>query len=227
MRYVADPRFMEFSPNDLLSDSYAAQRRAMIGKGALSPAHGTPPKGGTVYLCAADGEGNMISMIQSNYEGFGSGLVIPGTGIALHNRGSNFNLDETSPNCLGPSKKPYHTIIPGFITKDGEAVGPFGVMGGFMQPQGHVQVVTNLMDFGMNPQEALDAPRWQWTGGRSVEVEHGVSNHIAQELISRGHSVTVRSDSTSFGRGEIILRTEHGTLAGATEPRTDGCVAAW
>ncbi|MDR3354684.1 MAG: gamma-glutamyltransferase family protein [Synergistaceae bacterium] len=227
MRYVADPRFMELTPDELLSERYAALRRSAIGDEAADPTPGNPQEGGTVYLCTADGCGNMVSMIQSNYMGFGSALVVPGTGIALHNRGSNFNLDPGSPNCLGPSKKPYHTIIPGFLTKDGDAVGPFGVMGGFMQPQGHVQVLTNMLDFGMNPQEALDAPRWQWTGGRTVEVEHGVPNHIAEELASRGHEIEIIGSSTTFGRGEIIVRTEHGTLAGATEPRTDGCVAAW
>ena len=227
VEHVADPRFMKFSAQHLLSKEYAAARRALIGERALDPAPGTPTRGGTVYLCAADGEGNMISMIQSNYMGFGSGLVVPGTGIALHNRGNNFSLDPASPNYLAPGKKPYHTIIPGFLTKDDKAVGPFGVMGGFMQPQGHLQVVSNMVDFAMNPQEALDAPRWQWTKGRTVLLEQGVPNEIAMSLAARGHDIRVEHDSISFGRGEIILRTEHGSLAGATEPRTDGCVAAW
>ncbi|MDR3332323.1 MAG: gamma-glutamyltransferase family protein [Synergistaceae bacterium] len=227
-KHVADPRFMKYTAAELLSEAYAADRRALIGEKALDPEPGTPPaKGGTVYLCTADEDGNMVSMIQSNYMGFGSGLVVPGLGIALQNRGSNFNLDPESPNCLAPSKKPYHTIIPGFLTKDGKPIGPFGVMGGFMQPQGHVQVVTNLVDFAMNPQEALDAPRWQWTNKRTVELEQGVPNHIALDLASRGHDIIVKEDPTSFGRGEMILRTEQGTLVGATEPRTDGCVAAW
>ena len=227
MKQVADPRFMGYTPAELLSDAYADERRKLIGKRALDPTPGTPPKGGTVYLATADGEGNMVSFIQSNYMGFGSGLVVPGTGIALHNRGNNFNLDEQSPNCLAPRKKPYHTIIPGFLTKKGAAVGPFGVMGGFMQPQGHVQVVSNMIDFAMNPQEALDAPRWQWTGGKTVQIEQGVPNHIATGLLARGHDIQMHPDTEAFGRGEIILRTEYGTLAGATEPRTDGSVAAW
>lgn len=227
MHYVADPRFMKHTAQDLLSEAYAAERRALIGQRALDPTPGTPPCGGTVYLATADGEGNMVSMIQSNYMGFGSGLVVPGTGISLHNRGNNFSMDPDSPNCLGPSKKPYHTIIPGFLSKDGAAVGPFGVMGGFMQPQGHVQVVSNMVDFGMNPQEALDAPRWQWINGRTVLVEQNIPNHLALGLSARGHGIQVQQDSGSFGRGEIIMHTEYGSLAGATEPRTDGCVAAW
>ena len=227
MQHVGDPRFMKYTPAQLLSRGYAASRRSLIGDRAIDPTPGEPVAGGTVYLCAADGEGNMISMIQSNYMGFGSGLVVPGTGIALHNRGNNFSLDPSSPNFLAPGKKPYHTIIPGFLTKEGDAVGPFGVMGGFMQPQGHLQVVSNMVDFAMNPQETLDAPRWQWTKGKTVLLEQGVPNDVAMSLMARGHDVKVEHDSMSFGRGEIILRTEHGSLAGATEPRTDGCVAAW
>ena len=225
--YVADPRSMTCRVEDLLSDAYADERRRLIGREALTPAPGRPERGGTVYLAAADEEGNMVSMIQSNYMGFGSGLVVPGTGIALHNRGANFSLDPKSPNVLAPGKKPYHTIIPGFLTRDGQPVGPFGVMGAFMQPQGHVQVVSNLVDFAMNPQEALDAPRWQWTEGKRVLLERAVPEEIARALAERGHEVQVMDDSTSFGRGEIIARTPYNSLAGATEPRTDGCVAAW
>ncbi|MCR4818404.1 MAG: gamma-glutamyltransferase family protein [Fretibacterium sp.] len=225
--FVADPRFMTCRTEDLLSETYAEERRALIGHEALKPAHGRPERGGTVYLAAADGEGNMVSMIQSNYMGFGSGLVVPGTGIALHNRGANFSLDPASPNVIAPGKKPYHTIIPGFLTKAGEALGPFGVMGAFMQPQGHVQAVTNLVDFAMNPQEALDAPRWQWTCGKKILLERAVSPEIVEGLRTRGHEVEVLEDSTSFGRGEMILRMASGSLAGATEPRTDGCVAVW
>jgi gamma-glutamyltranspeptidase/glutathione hydrolase len=224
---VADPRYMRHKPEELLDPQYAKSRHSLIGEQASEPQPGLPHRGGTVYLAAADSEGLMVSYIQSNYNGFGSGLVVPGTGISLHNRGSNFSLDPQSPNCLAPEKKPYHTIIPGFLSKDGEAVGPFGVMGAFMQPQGHLQVLTNMINFGMNPQEALDAPRWQWTGGRTVLLEQGVPNHIALGLAARGHDVQVLADPTSFGRGEIIQRTPEGTLVGATEGRTDGCVAAW
>ena len=169
----------------------------------------------------------MVSFIQSNYCGFGSGVVVPGTGIALHNRGNNFNLDENSENCIEPNKKPYHTIIPGFLTKDNKPIGPFGVMGGFMQPQGHLQVIMNMIDFKMNPQEALDAPRWQWIGEKKIQVERAFPFALTEELLRRGHEITVLPESTSMGRGQIILRDENGILVGASEPRTDGFVATW
>jgi gamma-glutamyltranspeptidase/glutathione hydrolase len=226
-KYVTDPRTMTVRVQDLLSDAYAEERRRLISAQALTPAPGRPPQGGTVYLAAADGEGNMVSYIQSNYMGFGSGLVVPGTGIALQNRGHNFTLDPAHDNRLEPGKRPYHTIIPGFMTKDGKPVGPFGVMGGFMQPQGHLQVVMNTVDFGLNPQAALDAPRWQWMEGKVVEVEHATPEHIVDALARRGHQVRWALGSGGFGRGEIIWRLESGVLVGGTEPRTDGQIAAW
>jgi gamma-glutamyltranspeptidase/glutathione hydrolase len=225
--YITDSRKMGTSVETLLSDAYADARRELIGETAVDPTPGKPPQGGTVYLATADGEGNMVSFIQSNYMGFGSGLVVPGTGISLQNRGHNFSLDRNHENRLEPGKKTYHTIIPGFLTKDGEAVGPFGVMGGFMQPQGHVQVVMNTVDFLMNPQASLDAPRWQWMEGKVVEVERSVPEHIAQALAAKGHQIKVALDGGGFGRGQIIWRDKNGVLAGGTEPRTDGSVAAW
>ncbi|MCL2235660.1 MAG: gamma-glutamyltransferase family protein, partial [Defluviitaleaceae bacterium] len=156
--YVTDPAHMEFSPADFLTEDYAEKLRSQVADVAIEPIVNKPNSGGTVYLCTADGEGNMVSFIQSNYAGFGSGIVIPGTGIALQNRGSDFSLDPKHPNALAGGKKTFHTIIPGFMTKGGCAIGPFGVMGGYMQPQGHLQVVMNTVDFGMNPQAALDAP---------------------------------------------------------------------
>ena len=226
-RYVADPRFMQVTPEQMLSKDYAAKRRALIGDQAILPEPGDPSCGGTVYLCAADAEGNMVSYIQSNYMGFGSGIVVPGTGISLQNRGNNFSLDPESENCLAPGKRSYHTIIPGFLSKDGRAIGPFGVMGGFMQPQGQLQVVMNTIDFGMNPQEALDAPRWQWVGGKNIEVERAFPYAVTESLVRAGHSVKVLPESLSMGRGQIIWRNEDGVLVGATEPRTDGMVAVW
>ena len=169
----------------------------------------------------------MVSFIQSNYMGFGSGIVVPGTGIALQNRGNNFSLDHNSENCLAPGKKSYHTIIPGFLSKDGKAIGPFGVMGGFMQPQGQVQVVMNTIDFMMNPQEALDAPRWQWVGDKNIEVEQSFPAWSTESLVRAGHNVKVLPESLTMGRGQIIWRNDEGVLVGATEPRTDGTVAAW
>ena len=163
-KFVADPRYMRTKVSDMLSERYAAVRRALITDQAVYPEAGDPSCGGTVYFCVADGQGNMVSFIQSNYNRFGSGIVIPGTGITLQDRGANFSLNPESDNYLQGGKKAYHTIIPGFLVKDGKAVGPFGVMGGFMQPQGHVQVIVNTVDYHMNPQECLDAPRFQWVG---------------------------------------------------------------
>jgi len=188
---------------------------------------GQPPSGGTVYFCTADREGNMVSMIQSNYMGFGSGIVVRGTGISLQNRGADFSLDPKHVNALAPRKKTYHTIIPGFLMKDGEAIGPFGVMGGYMQPQGHVQVVMNLIDFHLNPQQALDAPRWQWLRDGRFLIENGFSNSLANQLALRGHQVEIALDSTTFGRGQIIMKSPQGVLIGATERRTDSNIACF
>ena len=225
--YVADPRYMRTRVADLLSESYAAKRRALIGERALLPEVGDPSCGGTIYLCTADPFGNMVSFIQSNYTTFGAGVAVPGTGVSLQNRGANFSLDPASDNCLAGGKKSYHTIIPGFLMKDGAAVGPFGVMGAFMQPQGHVQVIVNTVDYHMNPQECLDAPRVQWTGGRRIQLERGVSPEIGAALARRGHEVEIAQSSLAMGRGQIIWRTDNGLLIGGTEPRCDGCAAAW
>lgn len=227
LKFIADPRKMRVSVEDLLSEDYAVERRKLIGEKALEPVPGVPPKGGTVYLATADKEGNMVSYIQSNYTDFGSGLVVPDTGILLQNRGCNFSLDSNHANCLEPGKKPYHTIIPGFLTKDGKAIGPFGVMGGFVQPQGHLQMVMNTIDFKLNPQVSLDAPRWQWIKGKHFEVEHQFPEAVAQELVCRGHEITRPVGNITMGRGQIIWRDEQGVLAGGTEPRADGGIAAW
>jgi gamma-glutamyltranspeptidase/glutathione hydrolase len=146
----------------------------------------------------------------------------------LHNRGFCFSFDPEHDNCLEPGKKPYHTIIPGFLTKDGEAIGPFGVMGGFIQPQGHVMLVSNTIDFQMNPQAALDAPRFRWTGGRTVDVEGQFPQHIAEALVRMGHDVRYGAvGDLGFGRGQIIWRKKDGVLAGGSDPRSDGQVVAW
>lgn len=226
-KYISDPRYMTVRVEDLLSDAYAEERRRLIGMEASDPEPGHPPQGGTVYLCTADQEGNMVSFIQSNYMGFGSGLVVPGTGIALQNRGCGFTMDMSHNNCLEPGKKPYHTIIPSFLTQNGRAVGPFGVMGGFMQPQGHLQVVMNTVDFHLNPQAALDAPRWRWMEGKKAEIEHSTPRHIFEKLDRMGHEINWARGSGTFGRGQIIWRTDNGVLIGGTESRTDGHIAVW
>lgn len=225
--YIADPRFMPWPAEEFLSDAYIDSRRALIGPQAQLRQAGTPVPGGTVYLAAADGDGNMISYIQSNYAGFGSGVVVPNTGIALQNRGELFSLDADHPNFLQPGKRPFHTIIPGFLTQGGRPVGPFGVMGGFMQPQGHVQVMSNVLEDHMNPQAALDAPRFYWQSDNRVIVEQTMPPEIIKNLRERGHDIEIAPQSGPFGRGEIIWRTEDGVLMGGTEPRADGTVAVW
>ena len=209
----------------LLDKKYAEQRRSLIGGRALDPAPGDLQSGGTVYLCTADADGMMVSFIQSNYMGFGSGVVVPGTGIALQNRGQGFSMDPSHPNFVEPGKRPYHTIIPGFLTRQGQAVGPFGVMGGFMQPQGHMQMVVNTVDYGMNPQESLDAPRWQWTSGLGVEIEEEADPAISEGLRAMGHEVKVLESTGGFGRGQIIWRLPSGAYAAGSDKRADGYAA--
>ncbi len=229
LAHVTDPAAMRVAAADLIQPGYGSLRAWEIEPGGPARLYTakTPPKSGTVYLCTADSEGNMVSYIQSNYMGFGSGVVVRGTGISLQNRGADFSLDPAHPNCLAPRKKTYHTIIPGFILKDGRALGPFGVMGGYMQPQGHVQTVTNLVDFHLNPQQALDAPRWQWILGKKFMVERAFPTEIVEALARRGHEIEVSPDSTPFGRGQIILRLPNGTLVGGTEGRTDSNIACY
>lgn len=226
--FITEQSNMSIEIEHLLSKAYAQQRAAKITQEATIPEPYEIPKGGTVYLATADGEGNMVSFIQSNNSGFGSGIVIPGTGIAMQNRGAEFKLDSDHPNALKPGKSSYQTIMPGFLTKDGQAIGPFGVMGGYMQPQGHFQVAINTIDYKLNPQATLDAPRWQWIKANTVHVEPGFPNHLAQALTRRGHDIVQTLDNGSFGRGQIIWRDpETGILSGGTETRTDGTIAVW
>jgi gamma-glutamyltranspeptidase/glutathione hydrolase len=173
----------------------------------------------------------MVSYIQSNYQGFGSGIVIPGTGISIQNRGFGFTLDPNHPNVLAPNKRPFHTIIPAFLTRDGEAVGPFGVMGGHMQPQGHLQMILNQVDYGMNPQASLDAPRWRWDGGRDVAIEPAAGSAILDGLAARGHNVYATDTETVFngngGRGQIIRKLPEGGYIAGSEPRSDGAAVGY
>jgi gamma-glutamyltranspeptidase/glutathione hydrolase len=225
--YVTDPDHMTLDYHRLLLPEYGAQRAKEMGDKAQVYTHQLPPKSGTVYFCCADGEGNMVSYIQSNYMGFGSGIVVTGTGVSLQNRGHDFSLNVEDANCLQPGKRSYHTIIPGFLMKDGKPVGPFGVMGGYMQPQGHVQVVMNYVDFHLDPQQCLDAPRWQWMRDNSVTVETRFSAELARQLQAKGHDIRVDLSNPSFGRGQMIVRLDNGVLVGGTESRTDSNIACF
>ena len=223
-RYVADPASMTtVKPEHLLDSAYLESRAKLIDPSkAQDFQHGEPKPGGTILLCAADAAGNMVSFIQSQYTGFGSGVVIPGTGIAMQNRGACFSLEPGHPNEIAPGKRPYHTIIPGFVTRDDQQLMAFGVMGGFMQPQGHLQVVSRIFDHAQNPQAALDAPRWQVTKGLTLTIEPGFSASTYEELRKRGHDVQVAESRTvTFGRGQAIYRM-NGAYCGASDLRADG-----
>jgi gamma-glutamyltranspeptidase/glutathione hydrolase len=200
------------------------ERRALVRPDAVvDPGPYAPPGGGTTYLCAVDGDGTAVSLIQSVYESFGSGVVAPGWGVALQNRGACFVETEGHPNRLGPGKRPFHTIIPGMLLERGALVGPFGVMGGLMQPQGHFQVVERLVDRADDPQTALDAPRWRIGADWSVELEPGLWG-VADELVSLGHKVDRPAERHRFGVGQAIVRYGD-ALVGGSDPRGDGFAA--
>ncbi|HEY8355877.1 MAG TPA: gamma-glutamyltransferase family protein, partial [Ramlibacter sp.] len=222
--YMADaPAMQRVTPAHLLDPGYLADRAKLIDmERAADPGPGLPREGGTVYLATADAAGTMVSYIQSNYHGFGSGVVVPGTGISLHNRGENFSLVAGHPNEVAPGKRPLHTIIPGFVTRDGAPVMAMGVMGGSMQAQGHVQMMARLAAFGQNPQAMSDAPRFRVEPGPVVTLESHVPGDVPQALRDRGHDVTVAPrDSMAFGAAQLILRTDHGYIA-ASDSRRDG-----
>ncbi|MEU9509458.1 gamma-glutamyltransferase family protein [Micromonospora sp. NPDC048170] len=230
--HVADPDRVSVPTKALLSPEYAAARRALITERAGEPTAGDPERGGTVYLCTADAGGMMVSLIQSTYLAFGSRVVLPGHGFALQNRGLGFRLDPAHPNVVGPGKRPYHTIIPGFLTRDGRPVGPFGVMGGHMQPQGHVQLISATLDGGLDPQAALDAPRWYWHAGRSMLVEPELvataeGRAAVDELRARGHEIAVAEEPTVFGHGQAIWRLPDGGYVVGSEPRVGGGMLGW
>ncbi|MBE2235984.1 MAG: gamma-glutamyltransferase family protein [Anaerolinea sp.] len=244
-RWVADPAFVDLPLAELLAAPYLAGRRSQIDprRANLAPASGLPnadrrplqpaPRADTVYLSVVDGQGNACSFINSLFHGFGSGLVAPGTGVALQNRGALFDLNPDHPNCLAPGKRPYHTIIPALATRGDELWACFGVMGGFMQPQGHLQVLVNLLDLAMLPQEALDAPRFCLPDGEPggpVAVEAGAGEALIAELRARGHDVTVMAgmERTLFGVGQVICRdVDSGVLTAGSDPRRDGCALGW
>jgi gamma-glutamyltranspeptidase / glutathione hydrolase len=231
--YVADPKFSNVPVEELLSKEYANERRKLIDlkRATIDPKHGTPvSSSGTVYLSVVDKFGNACSFINSNYWGFGTGIVPKGFGFTLQNRGHNFNLDPNHPNALELRKRPYHTIIPAMVTReDSSLYASYGVMGGFMQPQGHVQALSALIDDGLDPQSALDLPRFcidvEESGGR-VALEEGIPANVVSELQKMGHPVYLVSgyDRSLFGRGQVILRyPETGVLCAGSDPRADGC----
>jgi len=228
-RYVADPEMASVPVQGLLSTGYFAERRSLIrtDRAITQPQPGLPVGPDTVYLCAADSEGNAVSFINSLYEGFGSGIVAEGTGFALQNRGNLFSLDPAHPNCIAPHKRPYHTIIPCMVTRGEQLAICFGVMGGFMQPQGHVQVLSNLVDHGMDPQQALDAPRFRFDRGNEFGIESHLPRGVYAALRSLGHALQVGGIG-NFGGGQVIqVHPTSGALMAGSDPRKDGCAVAF
>jgi gamma-glutamyltranspeptidase/glutathione hydrolase len=241
--WICDPTMTDIPLDDLCSATYAKRLGESIGQSRIS---GEPRVGGrttqgsdTVYLSVVDGAGNACSYINSLYKGTGTGLVVPGTGVSLHNRGALFSLDDQHPNALAPKRRPYHTLMPALMIREGDLYGSFGVMGGYMQPQGHLQVLVNLLDLGLSPQTALDAPRWRLRIGdsdprgaptSSLLVEPGWDDEILADLAGRGHTLKLVSgyDRQLFGGGQIILRNpDTGVLIAGSDPRKDGCAAGW
>jgi gamma-glutamyltranspeptidase/glutathione hydrolase len=228
-RFVGDPAAMTpVGAAQLLDAQYLKGRAQLIDmKRAQDFGHGTPPGGGTVYLTAADAEGMMVSLIQSNYMGFGSGVVVPGTGISLQNRGASFVLQPGHPNCVGPRKRPYHTIIPGFVTRQGEPVMSFGLMGGTMQPQGHAQLLVRMIDYAQSPQSAIDAPRFRVMSGLDVNLEAEFPEPTQSELARRGHRIVKLAEGyMDYGCAQIALRIDGGYVA-ASDARRDSLAAGF
>ena len=231
-RHVAEPSWMAVTPAQMLDESYLKSRARLIRMNkAQDFGPGLPRQGGTIYLTAADESGMMVSFIQSNYLGFGSGCVEPGFGISLQNRGHGFSLQGDSPNVVAPGKRPFHTIIPAFLSQDGRPVMSFGVMGAHMQPQGHVQTLVRMLDYGQNPQAACDAPRWRANPDGTLNVEASADPAVVQGLKDRGHRIEALADSyQDFGAGQFIWRlgdpkTEG--YIGASDSRRDGLVAGF
>mgnify|MGYP001441402931 FL=1 len=208
-KVLIDPSYLE--PRQTLIDPNRAAVRVEPGKFATATE--------TIYLSVADSDGNMVSFIHSIFGSFGSGVVVPGTGFVLQNRGAGFTLEDGHPNQVAPGKRPFHTLIPGFVTKSGQPLMAFGVMGGSMQPQGHVQVVLNMIEFGMDPQEAIDAARFRHRGALRVSVEN-MTPALQEGLEALGHEIAPWQ-TTSYGGGQLVMRLEKG-WAGASDPRKDG-----
>ncbi|GBC62118.1 gamma-glutamyltransferase family protein [Desulfonema ishimotonii] len=220
--HISDPAFMTVNCHDLLDDGFLEEKaRTIRPDRAAAPGPAPPADHGTVYLTAADADGMMVSHIQSNYMGFGSGVVIPETGISLQNRGHGFRLDPGHPNCVAGGKRPYHTIIPGFVTRNGAAQMSFGVMGAHMQPQGHVQMMVRIFDYGQNPQTASDAPRWHVCENGTLALENGVAPEVIEALRQRGHRIIGGDPVGGYGGAQLIFRLENG-YCGASDHRKDG-----
>ncbi len=235
-RYIAEPASMTVTPQELLDESYLAGRARLIDpKRAQAFEAGTPGdvhrRGGTIYLAAADEAGLMVSFIQSNYMGFGSGVVVPEYGISLQNRGHAFSLDAHSPNAVAPGKRPFHTIIPAFAMRGADPLMAFGVMGANMQPQGHLQTLVRMVDHHQSPQAACDAPRWRFSHGLELNVEADMDAATVQGLIERGHRIEVMHDSyQDFGAGQFIWRLGDPAVDGyvaASDPRRDGAAVGY
>ena len=231
-RYVGDPRSMRVKVAELLDPAYLAERARLVDPHrAQDFACGNPVKGGTIYLTAADESGMMVSFIQSNYLGFGSGLVVPGYGVSLQNRGHCFTLEDGHANQVAPGKKPFHTIIPAFLMKDGAPQMSFGVMGGNMQPQGHLQTLVRMLDRGQQPQAACDAPRWRFNEGLSINVEAHMPTETIEGLRGLGHQIGDIHDSyQDFGAGQFIWRLGDPATEGyvaASDPRRDGAAVGF
>jgi len=225
-RYVSDRDYLEGDPQALLSDEYIGDRRSLLNP-AVAAERVDPGRpfdhGETIYLSVADREGNMVSFINSIFEYFGSGIVVPGTGFVLQNRGAGFTLEEGHPNRIAPRKRPYHTLIPGFVTKGGEPFMAFGVMGGSMQPQGHVQLLLNILAFGMDPQDAVDTPRFRSYERARLALEAPISEEVRRALEAMGHRL-MDETGVAFGGAQLVMRLEKGWAA-ASDPRKDGMAA--
>ncbi len=225
--HVTDPKHMKIDAKKLITPEFGKKQFSRIQSEAQDYGATEMSAGGTVYLCTADKEGNMVSFIQSNYMGFGSGVVVKDTGISLQNRGADFSLDDKHINYLAPKKRTYHTIIPAMLMKESKVFAVLGVMGGYMQPQGHVQVISNLIDFSMTPQMALDDVRFQWMKSGEMMLESQFDSEIVRSLLEKKHKIKLEEDLTSFGRGQIIIKDDCGTYFVGTESRTDGNISLY
>src|SRR5580704_16927076 len=224
--FVTDPSFLRVQPEHLLSESYIASQRTRIvmDKAEITPKPGPAKGGDTVYICAVDSQGNVASLINSIFTSGGSGITVGDTGILMQNRGFGFSLDPAHVNVIAPHKRTRHTIIPGMVMRSGKPLAAFGCVGGDMQPQGQVQFLCNMIDFGMNVQDAIDAPRWRYEGtGADLALEAGFSPEIINELVSRGHQITGRYSGFFGGAQAIVIHPEYGTLQGGSDSRRDGC----